>query len=107
MKFDGGEIGYPNQAGEIVGQNIIDVSLIALAPDGNCLHPVGPVLGGVLLEETFLVNTPGVALEGQGMVGKVRQEHRPDAGVVVNDLAFGKAGGGIENLVKVGQAEVF
>jgi len=36
----------------------------------------------------------------------MRQQHRRDADVVVNDLPFGEAGGGIHHLLQVGKAEL-
>src|ERR1700690_3665188 len=107
MKLDGREIGDPDKSREVVGENVVDVTLIALAPDGHSFHPLGPVLGGVLLKKELLINAARVAFEGQRIVGKVGQKHGSDARVVVNDLPFSKAGRGVENLVKVRQAEAF
>src|SRR5262249_40583210 len=68
VQFDGGEIRNPDEGWKIVAKNVINVALIAVAPDGHGLHPVGSVLGGILFEERQFVDTVGIALEGERMI---------------------------------------
>ena len=63
MQFDGREIRYPYQRGEIVCQNVIYVSLIPLTPNGRSLHPVWAMLGRIFFEERWLVYTIWIAFE--------------------------------------------
>ena len=51
--------------GQIVGQNVVDVAVVAFAPDGRGLDPVRPMLGGILFKEEFAVDSVGIALQGQ------------------------------------------
>jgi len=74
-------------------------ALVALAPDGGGLDPVGTMLGSVLLEEKFLVHAAGIALHGERAAFEVRDEDGRDADGVVDDLSFGEAGGGVEDFV--------
>ena len=63
VQFDGREIRYPYQRGEIVCQNVIYVSLIPLTPNGRSLHPVWAMLGRIFFEERSLVHTIRIAFE--------------------------------------------
>ena len=106
MQFDGGQVRHPDHRAQIVGKNVVDRAPVALAPDGRGLHPVGPVRGGVLLEEILAVHAVGITLQGERTPLQMRNQHRPDAGVVVNDLPLGEAGCGIQDLVQIGQLQL-
>src|SRR5579872_3026891 len=64
VEFDGGEICDPNKCRQIVCQNVIYGALVPFAPDGRCLYPIRPVLGGIFFKEKFLVDSSGIALQG-------------------------------------------
>ena len=53
MQFDAGQIRDPHQRRQIVRQNVIDVAMVAFAPDRRRLHPVRPMFGGILLEKSI------------------------------------------------------
>src|SRR5258708_26169113 len=63
VQLDSGQIGDPNQRGQIVHENVIHIALIAFAPYGYRLYPVGTVLRGILFEEELLIHAARVSLE--------------------------------------------
>ena len=67
--------------------------------------PVGPVRRAALLEERLAVDAVGEAPQRDAAVAEVRQHRRRDADVVVDDLALGEPGLGVEHLVEVRQLE--
>ena len=91
---------------QIVGQNVIDVALVALAPDGRGLYPVRPVRGGILLKKVLAVHPVGIALQGQRPSRQMRNQDGRDAGVVVDDLSLGEAGRGIQDFVQIRQLQL-
>ena len=107
VQFNRGQVRDPHQRRQIVGQKVVDGAVVALAPDGRGLHPVGAMHGRVLLEEKFLVSRRlGIALHGERTSREVRHQHRRDADVVVHHLPFGETGGGIEDLVQIRELEL-
>src|ERR1700737_1474198 len=104
MQFNRCQVRDPYERGEIVSEKIVNGSLVALAPDGRGLHPVGAMLGGILFEKIFLVDSPGIALHGERPSGEMRQQIGRYADVIIDDLSLGKPGGWIEDLVKVREA---
>ena len=60
----------------------------------------------MLLEEERVVDPVGVALHGQGPVPKMGQHDLGHPGVVVDDLPLGESGGGVEDLVEVGDGQL-
>ena len=62
--------------------------------------------GAILFVKMHAGDALGVALHGEGAAAQMRQQHRRDADVVINDLRFGEAGGGIHHLLQVGKAEL-
>jgi hypothetical protein len=52
------------------------------------------------------VHTVRIALEGQRPPFQMRYQNRTDAGVVVDDLALGEAGRGVQNFVQVRQFQL-
>ena len=107
MQLEGREVCHPDQRGQVIGQNVIHVALVAIAPDGRRLHPVGPVLRCVLLEEEFLVDAHGIPLHGERLVFQMGQQHGRNSRVIVDYLALGETGGGIQDFIQVGQLQVF
>ena len=61
--------------------------------------------GAPLLEEPFAADAVGEPHHREGPPGEMREHHRPDPGVVVDDLTFGEARGRVDHLLEVGQAE--
>src|SRR5207248_11070675 len=91
---------------KIVAENVVHVALIALAPNGHGLYPIGAVFGRVLLKERRLIDAIGITLQRERLVLEVRHEHRRDARVIVDDLPFSESSGWIENLVEVRQLQL-
>lgn len=106
MQLDRCEVGNPHQRGQVVAQNVVDVPLVAMTPDGYRLNPLGPMLGGILLEKKFFVDAAWIAFECEWTVFQVGNQHRRNPRVVVDDLPFRNARGRIQHLIKVGQLEV-
>ena len=69
------------------------------------LMPGGSEGVDVLLEEAGLGGAVGAADEGEWAVGDVREHEVGDGGVVVGELLLGEAGGGVEDLVGMGEAD--
>src|SRR5271165_3033704 len=80
--------------------------MIAFAPDGNGLHPVRPVLRGILLVKKFFIHAVGIALARERTPSQMRQNRRRNPDVVVDDLLLGKPSGGIQNLFQIRQLEL-
>ena len=95
VQLEIGEVGQPHERGLVVGQDVVD------RPHARGLNPVGTVRWRVLLVEELRVDAVGVALERQRAALDVRQDGRRDAREVVDDVALGEAGLGIEDLVEV------
>src|SRR6267142_5218468 len=106
MQLQRRQICNPDQRGQIVGENVIHGALVALAPDGCGLHPIGTMLGRALLKKILVIHAFGIALHGQRTSGEMWQQDRCDADVVVDYLALGEAGGGIEDFVEVRELEL-
>ncbi len=68
-------------------------------------HPRRRTGGGVLLEERLVGDAVRPADPGDGAVLEVRQQDRRDLGVVVEHLALGGAGAGVEHLAEVADLE--
>jgi len=47
------------------------------------------------------INAIGIALERERAVGKMRQQHRSNAHVIIDDLALGETSFGIEHFVQI------
>ena len=65
----------------------------------------GVPAGRVLLEERLVAGAVRPADPGHGAVGEVRQHHRRDLGVVVQDLGLGGAGARVHHLLEVDQRQ--
>ena len=102
MEFNGGKVGHPKQAGQVVHAAIGD-SLGSIA--GRHLYGPDPCrvpAGTVLLEEERCSRPVWIALEGEGAAGKMREDPGGDRREVVDAFALGKDGLGVEDLVGVG-----
>src|SRR5581483_2999714 len=105
MQFNRSEIRHPNHSWKVVAEDVVHIPLIAVAPNGNSLHPIGPVFRSILLEEWRLVYAVRVALERERVIFQMWNQDRRYARVVVDDLALGETGCRIKDLVKIGQLE--
>ena len=84
-----------------------DATLLAAARyDRLRRDPVGMVRRAPLLEEPLAVRPVGRPDEGRGPAREVGEDDRPDAPVIVDDLGFSEARGGVEDLVEVRQREL-
>ena len=62
--------------------------------------------GQRFLEEPLTLRAVGRAHEGRRPAGQVREHHRRDPPVVVDDVGFAEARGRVELLVEVGEREL-
>ena len=90
MQFDGGQVSDPDQRRQIVSENVIDIALVAFAPNGRGLYPIGAMLGSILFEERHLINAVWISFQCQRLSGKMRDHDRRNARVVIDHLAFGE-----------------
>src|SRR5215467_15630808 len=56
VQLDRAQVRDPDQGGEIIAKNVIDVALIALAPDGRGLYPIGTMFSGIFFKKRFFVD---------------------------------------------------
>ena len=68
--------------------------------------PVGVVRGAALLEEPLTLRAIGRAHEGRRPAGQVRQHHRRNPAVVVDDVGLAETRLGVELFVEVGEREL-
>ena len=104
MQLEVGEVGQPHQGREVVAEHELDRAVAGA--DRLRPHPLRRVRGLLLLVEVALLHAVGVALQRERATAQVRQQRRRHARVVVDDLALGEAGGRVEHLVEVGQAQL-
>jgi hypothetical protein len=65
------------------------------------------VRGALLLVEEEAVHTIRISLQGDRAVFQMRQKHRRDANVVVDDLPFRKTRRRIQHLIEVRDHDLF
>ena len=105
VQLEVGEVGQPHERRQVVGEAEVDRARVVAAPDRRGHHPVRAVARALLLVEVGARDAVGVALERQRAPAQVAEQHRRDAGVVVDHLPLGEPGLGIEDLVEVRQRE--
>ena len=98
------EVGGPHDRRHRVEHAVADVAAAVTGPEGGA-DPVGPVARAALLEEALAVDAVREPSQGDPPVADVGEQHRRDAGVVVDDLALGEPGLRVQHLVEVGEAE--
>ena len=103
VELERGEVGRPDEPGEVLDRARLDVR-IGVERDG--LEPGGPVAGAALLEEPLAVHAVGQPHHRERAVVEVGEQRRGHPGVVIDHLAFGEAGRGVQHLVEVGQPEL-
>src|SRR5579884_734866 len=103
MEFQIGEIDGPNQRGDIIHHAKVYIIFVMLAIYGHGLDPIGAKSRTFLFIKERRFHAVWVALESERTVFKMRQHHRRDAKVIINDLSLGKTGPGIKNLAQIGK----
>ena len=68
MQFDRAQVRHPDQSRQVVTKNVINIALVALAPDGNCLHPIRAMFGGVLFKKRRFVHAIGITLQRERLI---------------------------------------
>ena len=106
MKLERRELSHPDERRAVVADAVVDLALVAPAPDRRRLDPVGAVLRAALLVEVLLRDAVGVALQRHRAAAEVRQDRVGDPRVVVDHLALGEANLGPEHLVEIRQLEL-
>ena len=106
MQLNRSQVRDPNQRRQVIAENVIHVTLIALAPDGYGLHPIRAMFGRILFEKRRLIDAIGVPLQREWLVFEMGNEDWRNPRVIIDDLAFGKSGGWIEHFIEVGQLEL-
>ena len=106
VKFDGGKIGGPQQAGPITHRGVHDgLVLPSFGRNFNRLDPIRLMLGRVLLVERHPFDSVGIATKRRGAVNEVRHHDVGDPGVVIEHLALRESGIGVQDLVEVRQRQ--
>ena len=108
VQLEGGEVGQPDEGGEPVDDDVLDLLGAAGASrrgDLDRTHPRGVPRGAFFSKKGCLWTPFGPALAGQRAVGETREEYGGDPRVVVDDLALGEARVREEHLVEVGQLQ--
>jgi hypothetical protein len=103
VQLEVGQVGEPDQRGEVVADHEVD--RLAAKLDRLGAHPLGAMRGGLLLVEVPALHAVRIALERERAVAQVRQHGRRDARVVVDHLPLGEAHPGVHDLVEVRQRE--
>src|SRR5213080_1780405 len=67
VQFNRRQVCHPDQRSQIVRENVVDVSLIALTPNRRSLDPVRAMLGGILLKKWRLVHAIWITLQREGL----------------------------------------
>ena len=100
-----GEVGQPDQRRQVVGEHEVDRAPVGADRDRGRPDPVRPVAGRVLLVEELRVDAVRIALERERTPLEVREHEGRDPRVVVDHVALGERGLGIQDLVEVGERE--
>ena len=103
VELERGQVGRPHEPGQVVDRARLDVG-VGVERDGR--EPGGAVAGAALLEEPLALDAVGEAHHRDRAVLEVGEHRRRDPGVVVDHLAFGEAGRGVQDLVEVGEPEL-
>jgi len=94
------------QRRQVVGQNVMHRAMVSLAPDRSSLHPVGTMLGRILLVKKFFVNAIGITLARKRRPARCGASPAAILHVVVDDLLLGKSRRRIKNFLQVRQLEL-
>ena len=106
VEHDRGEVGHVHQRVGLLHDEVLDVALRGLAPDGLGLDPVRRVTRRVLLVELRLaLDAVGVARQHQRPIAQVGKHGRGDRAVVVDEIALGVTLPGPEHLAEVAELE--
>ena len=80
-------------------------AIVGAGVEGHGVQPVGSMARAALLEEALALDAVGQAHHREWAAVQVGEQHRGDPGVVVDDLAFGEARGGVQHLLQVRESE--
>jgi hypothetical protein len=105
VQLEVGEVGEPDERRQVVGEHEVDRAPVRADRHRGRPHPLRAVAGRVLLVEVLRLDAVRVALERERPPLQMRQHVRRDARVVVDHVALGEPGGGIEDLVEVGEGQ--
>ena len=104
VQVDAAEVDDPEQRRQVLDHREIDHAARAVR-DRAGLDPLGPRRRRALHEERLAGGAVGIALHHHRPIDQVRQQHRRDVGVVLQQVALGEAELGPERLVEVGQLD--
>ncbi|CPU64033.1 Uncharacterised protein [Mycobacteroides abscessus] len=93
----------PREGRKVVDQHVVVGAALVL--DAPRAHPGRDALARVLLEEHLAVDAVGPPLARRGPVGAVGEHDVGDGREVREDVGLRRAGGGVEDLVQVGEAQ--
>ena len=105
VEVDAAEVDEPEQRRQVLDDREVDHAARAVR-DRAGLDPRRPRRRRALHEERLAVGAVGIALHHHRAVGEVRQQHRRDVGVVLEQVALGDAERGPERLVEVGELDL-
>ena len=93
VQLEVGQVRDPEQRGQVVHRQEVDVAAVAALLDCHGPHPVRPVLGRILLVEELAVHAVRVALHGQRpALRRWGRSTRRDRLVVGDHVALGETG---------------
>jgi hypothetical protein len=102
---DAAQVDQIQQAGAVFGEDIADGRLLVIGVDFLGAQPRREGERRVLLEEELLLDAVGIALQRERPVLEVRQDEGRDGVVVVQQVAFDDAFGGVEDFVEIREFE--
>ena len=103
VQLERGEVGEPDERGELLDHAAL---VPAAGHDRLGRHPLRMVGRAALLEEPLAVGAVGRPHQRGRAARQVGEHHRRDPPVVVDDVGFLEARGGVENLVEVREGQL-
>ena len=103
MQLKRGQVGSPDETGDVLDYAIVHPTVVAIAPDGSGCEPLGAVLRTVFFVEEHATYAVGIALESERASREMRQEQGGDTNVIVDYLALGEAGFGVKDFIDIAE----
>jgi hypothetical protein len=100
------QIRRPDQRGQIIDHTIVDLSCVASRGNFGRFYPCWPMRWTLLFVKEEPVHAVGITFEGYRPIFQIRQQHRGDANVIIDDLPFRESDVGIKNLFEVGHSQL-